>query len=156
MPIDADFEIDEQDQAEVFDETNNTEDGGDIAHLDMARNVFDATSAEDDGGLDGDLADEDPDDFDPDQLDESELEQMLEEDDGIDAESESPGDRSDLVASDDASTADFEGGGDDDDDADEADKPDSGAGTRPDKRRDYEVEESFPASDPPPANPGAD
>ena len=155
MPIDADFEIDEQDQAEVFDETNITEDGGDIAHLDMARNVFDATSAVDDGGLDADLADEDPDDFDPDELDESELEQMLEADDGIDADSDSPGDRSDLVASDDASTADFEGVGDEDD-ADGEDNPDSGAGTRPDKRRDYEVEETFPASDPPPASPGAD
>ena len=151
MPNDADFEIDEQDQAEVFDETNNTEDGGDIAHLDMARNVFDATSADGDGGLDGDLANEDPDDFDPDALDESELEQMLEADEGIDADSDSPRDQADLVATDDASTADFEGEGEDDEE-----DADSGAGTRPDKRRDYEVEETFPASDPPPANPGAD
>ena len=39
---------DEQDLAEVFDETNITEDGDDIAHPDMAPNVFDVTRDDED------------------------------------------------------------------------------------------------------------
>jgi hypothetical protein len=123
MAIDLDMDADDQDQAETFDETHITKDGGDIARLDMMRNVFDVTTAEGDGD-DDDLADEDPDDFDPDALDESELESLLEEDDGID-DDEGPvtRDEADLVA---------------------------------DRRRDHELEETFPASDSPPTNPGAD
>jgi hypothetical protein len=136
MATDLEQDADDQDQAETFDETHITEDGEDIAHLDMARNVFDVTSAEGDGG-DDDLADEDADDFDPDALDESELESLLEEDDGIDDENDAvrDHDQGDLVA---------------DEAAIDADEGPASA------RRDKELKETFPASDPLPANPGSD
>jgi hypothetical protein len=44
MTADPDTPGDEQDQAEAFDETNNTSDGDDIATPDMARDVYDVTS----------------------------------------------------------------------------------------------------------------
>ena len=71
-------------QAETFDETNLTEDGEDIARLDMMRNVYDVTTADGDAD-DDEFEDEGDDDFDPDALDRSGLrETLLEEDDGID------------------------------------------------------------------------
>jgi hypothetical protein len=155
---DLQYEADEQDQAEVFDEDNITEDGQDIAHLDMARNVYDVTTAQDDADVDGDMAARDAGDFDPDDLDETEIEQSLEADDGVDEARGSLRADSDLVASDDDSPADYETDADDPDlDDDDPDEDDGqGEGSRSDKRRDYEVEETFPASDSPPANPGAD
>ena len=84
MAADLEMDADEQDMAEVFDETNITEDGEDIAHPDMERDVFDVTSAEDDAD-DDEFADEDDEDFDPDQADDAELDSMMEEDDGIDS-----------------------------------------------------------------------
>jgi hypothetical protein len=155
MAIELDQDADDQDQAETFDETNLTEDGQDIARPDMMRNVYDVTSAEDDSE-DDDLADEDPDDFDPDALDETNRETLLEEDDGID-DDEGPvtRDQGDLVSLDDARPGDFEGEaqstGPDDEDLDE-----TNGDVRRDSRRDFELEETFPASDPPPANPGSD
>ena len=144
MAIDPDLDADDQDQAETFDETNLTEDGEDIARPDMMRNVYDVTSAEDDAN-DDEFEEEDADDFDPDDLDESERESLLEEDDGID-EDDGPvtRDQGDLVAEDDERPADFEGEsvGSEDEDID--------------RRRDTDLEETFPASDSPPANPGAD
>lgn len=154
MPIDLEYDADDQDQAEVFDEENITEDGQDIAHLDMARNVYDVTSAEDDADVDDDMGAEDADDFDPDELEETEIEQLLEEDDGVDEIRPSLRADSDLVASDDDSPADYETDDADDDAVDE--DIGQGEGSRSDRRRDFEIEESFPASDSPPPNPGSD
>ncbi len=147
----SDMDADDQDQAETFDETHITEDGEDIARPDMMRNVFDVTAAEGDAD-DDDLADEDPDDFDPDDLDEAELESLLEEDDGID-DDDGPvtRDQGDLVAQDDASAADFEGG-----DEEDAEDDEEAGQSATDARRDLELSETFPASDSPPINPGSD
>jgi len=65
---DVDDDADSQDLAEVFDETNITQDGYDIADPDMAPDLYDVTSAEDDDDED---EPEDPDDFDPDEIDEN-------------------------------------------------------------------------------------
>jgi hypothetical protein len=128
MAIDLEQDADDQDQAETFDETHITEDGEDIAHLDMARNVYDVTSVDGDAD-DDDFEAEDADDFDPDELDEAEREALLEEDDGIDDDERAKShDESDLVL----------------DDEDE------------DASRDEALEATFPASDPAPSNPGAD
>ena len=45
MASDQDMGADAQDQAELFDETNITRDGQDIAHPDMARDVLDVRSS---------------------------------------------------------------------------------------------------------------
>ena len=155
MAIDPDMDADDQDQAETFDETNLTEDGEDIARPDVMRNVYDVTSTEDDAD-DDEFEDEDADDFDPDALDESERESLLEEDDGID-DDEGPEtrDQGDLVSVDDDRPSDFEGESESSDPEDE-DRPGVSADARRDQRRDIELEETFPASDSPPANPGAD
>ncbi len=155
MATDLEQDADDQDQAETFDETHITEDGEDIAHLDMARNVYDVTTAEGDGD-DDDLADEDAEDFDPDALDESELESLLDEDDGIDDENDEvrDHDQGDLVTDeDDESPAAFEGEGDALADADDLEDADVSAANA---RRDLELKETFPASDPLPSNPGSD
>jgi hypothetical protein len=99
-------DADSQDLAEVFDETNITRDGDDIAHPDMAPGLFDVTSAEDDA--DEDEA-EDVDDFDPDTVDEAELEAMFEEDDGVDEVEDIDAGDMDRVSSDDPSPADYQG-----------------------------------------------
>ena len=154
MAADLDLDADAQDQAEVFDETNITRDGDDIAHPDMARDVYDVTAA------DGDADDEDEDDvddFDPDAVDEAELEMMLESDDGVDGSGASGPDDADRVSLDDATTADYEqvtGEGDGDGGADRS----ASAGRRAsiERRLDEDLEETFPASDPTSINPGAD
>jgi hypothetical protein len=150
MATDLEQDADDQDQAETFDETHITEDGEDIAHLDMARNVYDVTTAEGDGD-DDDMADEDAEDFDPDALDESELESLLEEDDGVDDDGDETRDhdQGDLVAEDDESPADYQGGPDATAVDDEPESPASA-------RRDSELDDTFPASDPLPSNPGSD
>ena len=68
-------DADGQDLAEVFDETNITPDGEDIATPDLQRDVFDATAAEDDADEDEARAAED--DFDPDEIDEPELDEIM-------------------------------------------------------------------------------
>jgi hypothetical protein len=133
MP-DLDDESDSQDMAEIFDETHITEDGGDIAHPDMERDVYDVTTAEDDGDPDQPT---DTDDFDPDEVDETELELMLEEDDGVDESRALARDDADLVADDGASTPDHEGA-----------NPSSAARARQESRLDADLEATFPASDP--------
>lgn len=63
------YEADPQDQAEVFDETNLTEDGVDLANFDEIEDVYDATTAL------GDASDADAeDDFDTALLDDEDLE----------------------------------------------------------------------------------
>jgi len=136
---DVDDDADSQDLAEVFDETNTTEDGYDIADPDMAPDVYDVTTAEDDDDED---QPEDPDDFDPDQLDEAEREEMLEEDDGIDSPRVLPPDAADLVpASEDA-------GEEGDRTVDERLSDESAAYEDLDAKLDEALEMTFPASDP--------
>jgi hypothetical protein len=60
-----DIDGDEQDQSEVFDETNMTENGEDIVNFDEMPDVLDVTSA------DGDA---DDDEFDEDEVDDDDLE----------------------------------------------------------------------------------
>ncbi|MBV8594112.1 MAG: primosomal protein [Caulobacteraceae bacterium] len=129
------LDADEQDLAEVFDETNLTRDGEDIAHPDVAADVFDVTRAADD--TNDDAYSEDAEDFDPDLVDDAELEEMLEMDDGIDGPRAATADPGDLVLS--------SAPGPDEEDADEEDRD-----------LDEDLEDTFPASDPTPTNPGAD
>ena len=110
MPDPDDFEG--QDLAEVFDEENITEDGYDIATSDLQRDVYDATSVEEDA----DEAREPQDDFDPDQADEAELEQIVMADEDLDEPRSFARDDADLVADDDISPADMEAGASPDDD----------------------------------------
>ena len=125
---DVDDEADDQDLAEVFDETNTTKDGYDIADPDMAPDVYDVTATDEDTDED---QDGDPDDFDPDEVDEAERERMLEEDDGVDEPRVSPRDEADLVPAD-------------------GDTPEETAEKLDDleERLDGALEATFPASDP--------
>jgi len=148
MADDLNDGADAQDQAEVFDETNITRDGDDIAHPDMARDVFDVTREDEDsepleaGGAD----------FDPDLADEAELEFELELDDGVD-EPRVLADDADLVANDDASPADYEADNLSDEDLRGLGYDDE---TPTERRLDEGLKETFPASDPVAINPGAD
>jgi hypothetical protein len=111
MPTDIDY--DDQDGAEVLDETNLTEDGEDIANFDELDDVLDVTQAEgdedeDEEDIDALLDDEDFGDID------GELEGER-DDEGLDVEREPlsaiAGDDEnveDSISDDDDSTADFE------------------------------------------------
>lgn len=109
MPTDIDY--DDQDGAEVLDETNLTEDGEDIANFDELEDVLDVTQAEGDEDEDEDL-----DDFDDEDADDIDDELEGERDDeGLDVEREPlsaiAGDDEDLedsVSDEDDSAADFE------------------------------------------------
>ena len=119
-------EADGQDLAEVFDETNITEDGEDIATSDMQRDVLDVTAAEDDADLDGALAAED--DFDPDAMDEAEYEEVVRGEEDLDEPRSFAGDDADRVIEGGPQPADLESDGLDDDDLD---GPGYDAGERP-------------------------
>ncbi len=109
MPNDLNDGADAQDQAEVFDETNITRDGDDIAHPDLARDVLDVTSELEDSRS----SDDDDAAFDPDLADEAEMESLLDADDGVDDEGAAPfHDEGDLVSDEDVRTADFDAEGD--------------------------------------------
>jgi len=107
-------EFDEQDGAEVLDETNLTDDGQDIANFDEIDDVYDATRAEGDDEEDEDAEyDDDLDDQDLDDI--SEGLQGERDDEGLDIEREplSPvtGDEDDIetaISDDDDDAADFE------------------------------------------------
>ena len=128
-------EADPQDLAEVFDETNLTKDGEEIANFDDLPDVYDATQAlgdeRDDDALDAG-------EVDPDALDDEDLEDDPDDDDELrdDLETEPE----DALPSDD----------DNDDVADEA--PTDGAPDHVQRHQDdlldEGVEETFPASDP--------
>ena len=128
-------EADAQDLAEVFDETNLTKDGEEIANFDDLPDVYDATQALGDG-RDVDALDED--EVDPDALDDDDLEDDPDDDDDVRDELES--EPEDALPSDD----------DDDDVPDEA--PTDGAPEHVQRHQDdlldEGVEETFPASDP--------
>jgi hypothetical protein len=146
---------DEQDLAEVFDETNITEDGEDIAHPDMAPNLFDVTREDEDSDEDEDLGE----DFDPDTASDDELDRMLERDDGVDDDEPVGPDDADRVTTENDESADFEPSS-----LSQGDLEDLGYATAPralttgstrEARLDEGLEETFPASDPVSINPGA-
>ena len=156
MPDPEDSEADGQDLAEVFDEENITEDGFDIATSDMQRDVFDATSVDEDANE----ALEPQDDFDPDQADEAELEEIVMAEEDLDEPRSFARDDADLVSTDDLSAADMESGDFADEDVEALGGEESPSSarleSRADRERDIGLEETFPASDPIPINPGAD
>ena len=158
MAGDPTVDADDQDQAEIFDETNITRDGEDIAHPDMERDVYDVTSATDDS-LPEEAGLEDEDDFDPDEADEAELEFMLEADDGVDEPRSFARDQTDVVARGDTPRH-FESREVSDEDLrrmgyEKRAEPSPGRRAR-EARLDEGIEETFPASDPVSINPGAD
>ncbi len=142
MPADLAEDADSQDLAETFDETHITPDGDDIAHPDIEPDVFDVTSADDDSDED-DLGGDDDGDFDPDEADDTELDAMLERDDGVDEAHPSGPDIEDRVASEGSSPADLQGG-------ERLPHPAT------ERHLDKSLEDTFPASDPVSASPGAD
>ena len=147
---------DDQDLAEIFDETNLTEDGVDIAHPDMAPNLFDVTSEDEDSDEDSDNGE----DFDPDSASDDELDRMLERDDGIgDDEPVGPND-ADRVTTEDEESADYESTTLADEDLTELSyaphQTRDSARPKVDRRLDVGLEDTFPASDPLAVNPGAD
>lgn len=75
------FELDEQDQSEVFDETHLDEDAAEFVTLDEMQDVFDATQALGDGR---DILALDAADLDPEALDDEDLEQDEDVDDDLD------------------------------------------------------------------------
>src|ERR1700733_11719294 len=104
MPDPEDSEADGQDLAEVFDEENITPDGYDIATSDLQRDVFDATSVDEDANE----ALEPDDDFDPDAADEAELEEIVMAEEDLDEPRSFVRDDADLVADDDLQPAGLE------------------------------------------------
>lgn len=151
MTPETDFEYEAQDRAEVLDETNLTEDGGEIANFDDIEDVFDATSAEDDDDDDFE-DDDDADELDPEAIDE-EL-RAARDDEGLDIEREplelATGDGEDGgIANDDTPEA-LEG------DDEPAEDVDDEADPHVDRQLDKGLKETFPASDPVSINPGAD
>jgi hypothetical protein len=158
---DTDTGYDAQDRAEVLDETNLTQDGRGIANFDEISDVYDATSAADDGDVDGLDAAADEEDFDPDNFDDGDLTEER-DDEGLRA---SPEDRSfaadeDRVSDDDEDAAGYEAGGAEKDDKEEAvdpaDKVDDESDPHVERQLDKGLKETFPASDPVSINPGAD
>jgi hypothetical protein len=95
-----------QDQAEVFDEANITPDGRNIATSDMQRDLFDATSVDEDA----DEALEPADDFDPDAMDEAEYEEVVLADEDLDEPRSFASDHPDRLADDDEQPDDYEAG----------------------------------------------
>jgi hypothetical protein len=157
MPAPDQFDdADSQDLAEVFDEENITEDGRDIATSDMQRDVFDATSVEEDANE----ALEPQDDFDPDTADEAELEEVVMADEDLDQPRTFARDDADLVADEDLRPADLESERLSDEDIAALGYADDAAMRRSraeqDEALDEALEETFPASDPLAISPGAD
>jgi hypothetical protein len=149
-------DADGQDLAEVFDEENITEDGRDIATSDMQRDVFDATSVDEDANE----ALEPQDDFDPDAADEAELEEVVMAEEDLDQPRTFARDDADLVADEDLGPADLESERLSDDDVAALGYADDAAVRRShakqDEALDEALEDTFPASDPVAISPGAD
>lgn len=144
----GDDETDAQDLAEVFDETNTTADGDDIANPDMAPNVYDVTY--EDG--DSDESEARDEDFDVDLATDDELDELLDRDDGVDDDEAVGPDDEDRVTTEDEDSADYEA--DDLSDAAlarsgyEVQSPRATRRAAEDARLDESLEDSFPASDP--------
>jgi hypothetical protein len=147
-------DVEGQDLAEVFDETNITRDGDDIATSDQQRDVFDVVTAQDDADPDEALAAAD--DFDPDTLDEAEYEQIVLADEDLDQPRTFAGDDSERVRDGDLSPADLESDALDDDELADLGDAEPALGAALDERLDEALEETFPASDPLAVSPRAD
>ena len=161
MLPETDFEADAQDRAEVLDETNLTDDGGEIANFDEIDDVYDATAA------DGDEDEED--EFDEDEeVDDDDLEAER-DDEGLDIEREplaATAEEEDDMDLDDVNDVPTSGGParfeshDLSDDQLETlgyeDKQPDESDPHVDKQLDKGLKETFPASDPVSINPGAD
>lgn len=164
MPgMQTDYEA--QDSAEVFDETNLTEDGGDIANFDTMADVFDATSAEDDDDLDDDDLEIDEADFEDGEVDgdmllgdrdDEGLRRALSPANDVDSDDDQPDDFQ-------TASGDPGQGGDDTPPQEVPDDGDHTPEEQPmeadehvDKQLDKGLKETFPASDPVSINPGAD
>jgi hypothetical protein len=140
-----DGDYDDQSLAETFDEENITPDGRDIATSDMQRDVFDATSVDEDATE----ALEPQDDFDPDTADEAELEEIVLADEDLDEPRSFGRDAADLIADDDARPADFEPEGLADEELEAlAYEGDTAGQDDIDAALDEGLKETFPASDP--------
>jgi hypothetical protein len=151
-------DLEGQDVAETFDETNITPDGGDIATSDMQPDVYDATTTVEDGDLDDALAPED--DFDPDAMDEAQYEEVVMAEEDLDEPRSFRGDDADRVGDDDPQPQDLEPEALSDEDLatlgyDDARRPPD-HDPEVEERLDEGLEETFPASDPVSINPGAD
>jgi hypothetical protein len=158
MSSETDFEADDQDRAEVLDETNLTDDGAELANFDDIDDVYDVTTA------DGD-EDDDDDEFDEDEpVDDDDLEAER-DDEGLDIEREplaasaddEEDDMNDIPTSgqptrfesDHLSDEEIKALGYSEEEQDES-------GSHVDKQLDKGLKETFPASDPVSINPGAD
>lgn len=157
MPVDPNLPADDQDGAETFDETNITRDGDDIAHPDMARDVYDATSLASDS--DDDEASDNDNDGDLTDAEADELGEEISEmrNDSVGEHRSFLTDAADRVSDADARPSDYEAtnadiealGYDDDRKPPEHDP-------HVEKQLDHGLDETFPASDPVSINPGAD
>ncbi|MGH7016927.1 MAG: hypothetical protein ACRED8_07555, partial [Caulobacteraceae bacterium] len=131
----------DQDLAEVFDETMTTRDGRDIAHPDMAQDVFDVTALAEDAE-----ESESDDDAETASEDEAELDVLLGRDDGVDEEAGPSIDPEDLVSTEDDSPADFESARlSEADEAASSRRPSDGGRIRREDRLDEGLKETFPA-----------
>jgi len=150
-------DLEGQDVAETFDETNITPDGDDIATSDMQRDVFDFTAVPEDADLDDALAPQD--DFDPDAMDEAEYEEVVMAEEDLDEPRSFRGDDADRVGDDDLQPQDLEPEALADEDLaalgydDPRRPPDHDP--QVEARLDEGLEETFPASDPVSINPGS-
>ncbi len=165
---DFDNEPDDQDRAEVLDETNLTEDGGNIANFDDIADVYDATAAADDSDIDDLDPERDEADFDAAEFDAlSDGGDLTEERDDAGLRA-APEDRSfaaneDLVTTEDERSRNYEASGGTGDKSDKTgvaadpgeDAPDE-KDPHVDRQLDKGLKETFPASDPVSINPGAD
>jgi hypothetical protein len=161
---DFDNEPDDQDRAEVLDETNLTEDGGNIANFDDIPDVYDATAAADDADIDDPDPERDEADFEAAEFEDDDMTDER-DDAGLRAASE---DRSfaadeDRVTTEDERSRNYEASGGTGDKADktgvEADPGEDAADEKDphvDRQLDKALKETFPASDPVSINPGAD
>lgn len=159
-----DNEPDDQDRAEVLDETNLTEDGGNIANFDEISDVYDATAAADDSDIDDLDPERDEAEFDAAEFDDGDLTEDR-DDAGLRT---SPEDRSfaadeDRVTTEDERSRNYEASGGTGDESDKTgissdpgeDAPDE-KDPHVDRQLDKGLKETFPASDPVSINPGAD
>ncbi|MDB5469403.1 MAG: hypothetical protein JWR84_963 [Caulobacter sp.] len=155
---------DPQDRAEVLDETNLTEDGGNIANFDEISDVYDATAASDDSDVDDLDPERDEAEFDAAEFDDGDLTEER-DDAGLRT---APEDRSfaadeDRVTTEDERSRNYEasgGTGDKDDKTGTTSDPGEDAPDEKDEHVDRQLDkglkETFPASDPVSINPGAD
>ncbi|MFZ5670084.1 MAG: primosomal protein [Pseudomonadota bacterium] len=153
MPLPTEVPPEAQDRAETLDETNLTEDGGEIANFDAIDDVYDATRAEDDDDIEGYDEEDDAGDFDPAEIRETLAAARDDEGQDIEREALSPRTREEDdgdVPDDKDQSPDFESHTDPSQQVEESHDP------HVEEQLDKGLKETFPASDPVSINPGAD